>query len=187
MTAREPPQVAALLARLDAGGVRHVVSGSVAAMLHGVALEPGDLDVVPATDADNLARLADVLRALDARPRGPFGDWTRGDDGEWRWTARPTIDADLDAWAPDPADSATYDHLFRTALGDLDVVPWLTGTYDELAPRATTREVDGTSVRVASIGELLARLTVPRRAKDADRVDALRALQREGRGGDPAS
>ena len=54
----------------------------------------------------------------------------------------------------------------------------MSGTYEELITRAVPVEVDGLRVWVESISELLATLTVPRRAKDRDRVEQLRALQR---------
>lgn len=66
---RQPPDVAGLLRLLDEHGVRYVVTGSGAAMLHGVDLVPGDLDVTPALDRENLERLAALLEAIGARPR----------------------------------------------------------------------------------------------------------------------
>jgi hypothetical protein len=49
---RDPPDVDALLNLLNEHDVRYLVTGSAAAMLHGVALEPGDLDITrPLTTA----------------------------------------------------------------------------------------------------------------------------------------
>jgi hypothetical protein len=56
------------------------------------------------------------------------------------------------AWAPDPEDPSSFDHLLWTRYGTLDVVP--------------------------AIADQLATLTVPRRSKDVERVRALRALER---------
>jgi hypothetical protein len=55
---RETPDVITLLRVLSEAEVEHVVTGSAAAMLHGVLLVPGDLDITPALDFDNLTRLA---------------------------------------------------------------------------------------------------------------------------------
>ena len=84
---RQPPDVATLLGLLCEAGIKYVVTGSAAAMLHGVPLVPGDLDITPATDVDNLTRLAAVLESIEARqdPRAPFGHWKREDDGEQHW------------------------------------------------------------------------------------------------------
>jgi hypothetical protein len=177
---RDPPDVVALLRVLGAHGVRHVVTGSVAALLHGVTLEPGDLDVTPALDVDNLERLARALEELEAAqyPDEPFGRWEIGDDGERHWATFEPTEADRQAraaWRPDPNDPDSFDHLLRTRHGTLDVVPHVAGTYDDL--RASASPVDG-DVWVESIADQLATLTVPRRKKDAARVQALRALQR---------
>ena len=87
---RQPPDVAALLELLNQHEVRYIVTGSAAAMLHGVVLEPGDLDITPARGEENLRRLARVLEAIDARrdPDAPFGDWETDANGELRWVQR---------------------------------------------------------------------------------------------------
>lgn len=154
--------------------VRFVVAGSVAAAWHGVPLEPGDLDVVPALDRGNLVCLASALQTLGARPLGPFGHWEQDELGEARWIARDTTDEELAAWRPDPDDVASVDHLMLTRLGDLDVVPRTAGPYDELMTRAVTRRSGTHEVAVASLPDVLAGMTRPRRVKDVPRVAALR-------------
>ena len=174
---RRPPDVPALLSLLAGHGVRHVVVGSVAAQLHGVALEPGDLDVVPELARDNLLRLAAALASLGARPVGPFGAWEHDEQGELRWRPRPTSAAELAAWRADPDQPASFDQLLASRHGDLDVVPTIAGSYAELAPRAVAIEAHGMRLRVAPIDDLLDRLTRPRRDKDVPRVAALRRLR----------
>ncbi len=151
------------------------MTGSAAALFHGLEIEPGDLDVTPALDRDNLERLAAALTAAGARPdpEAGFGDWVTGPDGERRWVRREPTAKDVE-WRLDPGDPASFDYLFESAHGAIDVVPEVGGTYDELIARAV--EVDG--VWVESVEDLLARITVPRRDKDADRVRRLRELQR---------
>jgi hypothetical protein len=170
--------VAGILKLLDEFGVQYVITGSVAARLYGVDLEPGDLDIVPATDSANLERLVRVLDALAARPAGPFGEWTALPDGEMRWIARPTTDEEIQAWAPDVRDVSSLDHCYRSRLGNFDVVPSVTGTYDVLKKRAIRIPAFGFAPWVAHIDEILARLTVPRRDKDAPWVARLREVQR---------
>jgi hypothetical protein len=60
--------VRAILQELRDGGVRFVLTGSVAAVAYGVPVNPGDLDVAPDLAADNLERLAAVVAAWDAKP-----------------------------------------------------------------------------------------------------------------------
>ena len=189
---RQPPDVTTLIRLLDEAGVNHVVTGSAAAMLHGVALVPGDLDITPAVDVGNLTRLAAVLESIGARqdPRAPFGHWEQGDDGEQHWVETaptPEAVAARASWTPNPLDPASYDHLLQSRHGALDVVPEVSGTYDELITRAVRVDIDGLRVWVESISDLLATLTVPRRTKDRDRVEQLRALQRAGPNDSPTA
>ena len=184
---RQPPDVTTLLRVLGEASVNYVVTGSAAAMLHGVVLVPGDLDITPALDAENLARLASVLDLIDARQdlSAPLGRWERGDDGEQRWVETPSTPEAIAArenWMPDPSDPASFDHLLVSKHGALDVVPKLSGTYDDLIARAVALDIEGHRVWVESIDDLLATLTIPRRAKDRDRVEQLRVVQRAGAG-----
>ena len=184
MLARRPPDVPRLLRLLNEHGVRYVVTGSGAAMLHGVDLAPGDLDVTPALDRDNLVRLATVLQAIHARqlPDDPFGDWEVQPDGEWKWVEREPTPDDLAAraaWRPDPENPPSFDYLLDSDLGAIDVVPEVSGTYEELRRRAVELEAYGERVWVESIADLLATITIPRREKDTERVRRLRELERQ--------
>ena len=51
--------------------VEYVLVGGLAGVLHGSPAMTNDADIVPSKDDDNLERLADALRALDARIRVP--------------------------------------------------------------------------------------------------------------------
>lgn len=57
----------AIVDALNRAGVRYVIVGGLACGAHGVVRATRDLDLVPAPDADNLARLAAALTALGAR------------------------------------------------------------------------------------------------------------------------
>lgn len=52
---------------LDRHGVEFVLVGGLAAQTHGNTRMTNDVDVIPAPEPKNLARLADALRALEAR------------------------------------------------------------------------------------------------------------------------
>lgn len=131
--------LASLVETLDRHGVAYVVAGSVAATAHGVeGVVAGDLDIVPATGADNLLRLASALAELNAEADSELGEWRMDEDGEHEWVQdgvrRPIR-------ALDPTDASTFDHSFVTAFGRLDVVPVVAGTYDELHARASLRHI----------------------------------------------
>lgn len=180
---RRPPDLPALFRVLAEHRVAYVVTGSAAALLLGVDLTPGDLDIVPGLDRANLTRLAAALATIDARPDpdGPFGDWQMGPDGEQRWIEREPRPGEREArldWQPDPADPASFDHLLGTRFGALDVAPEVSGRYAELVGRAEPVRAFGLEILAASIADQLATLTVARRAKDRSRVEALRQRQR---------
>lgn len=59
----------AICAALNDEGVRYVVIGGTAAVLHGSPRPTNDIDIVPERSMDNLDRLARALGALNARLR----------------------------------------------------------------------------------------------------------------------
>lgn len=173
-----PPDIERLLRILQRWSVDYILVGSVAAAVYGVDVQAGDLDIVPNTEEHNLERLINVLAEIEGTPLGPFGEWRLLENSEWKWIARATTEQELADWKPDARDARTLDHLFGTCLGNFDVVPEIAGRYEALRPRAVMRSWCSCNVRVAHIDELLARISIPRREKDRDRVGALREIQR---------
>lgn len=123
----------AVLRRLVRDGVRFVLVGDRAGAAHGCPFESIEADVCYDVAPDNLARLAHVLRDLDARPRVP---------GEHL----------------DP-DALPHDGVVRLMAGDIPVdlvaTPLGTGGYDDLAPRAVRLPVGDVEVPVASLDDLI--------------------------------
>ena len=174
---KRAPKIPEILQVLSTHGVRYVITGSVAAQIYSVELEPGDIDITPALDEDNIIRLIEVLEELEARPEG-FGHWELQPDGEKKWIEEPATPEALAKWQPDPNDVSTQDHLFLTRLGNFDIVPELAGDYEILMQTAVQMKAFGVQVWVAHIDELLNKLTKPRREKDIPRVTQLREIQR---------
>lgn len=177
------PDVPQLLQVLELHVVRYVLTGSVAASMYGVDVQPGDLDITPALDRENLCRLATVLETVEAAIDGGEGRWEQQPNGEQTWIEQELTvrerSARAAAWRPDPDDVSTFDHLFRSCYGSFDVVPRVTGAYETLIQRALLIEMAGCRVWVAHVDDLLATLTIPRRQKDIARVHALRGVQRK--------
>ncbi len=175
---RRPPDIEALIEALVQARVDFVITGSVAAQLHGARLDPGDLDITPSLERENLQRLVKVLLAIDAVPQ-LFGYWTTDADGEQKWIeieATPELRAN---WVPDVDDLTTLDNLYFSRLGDLDVVPRLTGTFEVLMKRAARKNWGDHEVFIADIETLIKGMTKggqPRRKKDRLRVEQLRAV-----------
>lgn len=172
---RTPPRIPELLAVLDRHGVRSVLFGSAGAVAYGADLTPGDLDLCPAPDSDNLRRLAAALVELEARPRVIPG---------WMTSVASA------AWRPDPAAIERFDHLFETRLGDLDLVPRPFGprgevdrfTFNDLDARAATISAFGLTVRVAHLDDLIASKLSRQRDKDLRAIPQLERLRRFPRG-----
>ena len=65
----DPIDPTRVLAVLERHRVRYVLIGGVAANVHGYPLPTEDVDITPAPDAENLERLAEALRELNAELR----------------------------------------------------------------------------------------------------------------------
>jgi hypothetical protein len=150
----------ALLALSD-GGVRFVVIGAVAGRILGSPSLTRDLDVCYARERDNLEALAKVLVELHARLRG----------------VDETLGFRLDARTLAARDSFT----FVTDLGDLDVLGTPSGTqgFDDLARDAERIDLDGRTILVASIDDLIRMKRAAGRPKDLVEIEILGALREE--------
>jgi len=119
--------------------VRYVLVGAIAARLQGFPRLTADADIAPATDADNLKRLASALRDLEARvytestPEGLAFSCDAGTLGR------------SNLWN------------LVTDAGRLDLIFKPSGTegYEDLARSALTFEVFGIEVQAASLADIL--------------------------------
>jgi hypothetical protein len=143
--------------------VRYVLIGGYAGNVRGSELITGDLDICYARDDENLARLATVLKELHAKLRGPGVP----DD-------LPFV---LDAKTLRLGDTFT----FETDLGHIDILGQPSGTagFSDLDASATTLDVDGVQVQVASIDDLMRMKRASARRKDLIHLEHLGALRDE--------
>lgn len=151
----------AMLRALTGGGVRFIVIGGLAAQAHGSSSLTGDLDLCYQRSPENLERLAAVLRGLAAVRRG-----------DPAFAAFP-----LDARALRAGDVFTL----ATSGGILDLLgnPDPGMTYDILLPNAIEIPVDGETVRVAGLDDLMAMKRAAGRPKDRIELEILGALREE--------
>ena len=153
-------QAEEILRRLTARGVDFVVIGGIAAVLHGSAQMTFDLDICYATDGGNLAALADVLTALGAKLRG--------------------VD-DAAAFVADARALRRVEILtLSTELGELDLIARPAGGagYETLRRRADRFDLNGSSVLVASVEDLISMKSATGRLKDLAAVEELEAIRR---------
>jgi len=148
---------------LNEAGVRYIVIGGWAALIHGVARSTNDVDVVYARDEENIRRLAMALLPWDPYLRGappglPF-----------RWDER-TIRAGLN-------------FTLTTSYGDVDFLGEVSGggTYDELLPYTTEVSAYGISCRTVTLECLIQLKRAAGRPKDLEAIAELQALLEERR------
>ena len=141
--------------------VRFVLIGGFAGALRGSPVITGDLDVCYARDDANLEALADALGSLGATLRGASGD----------------VPFRLDARTLKAGD----DFTFSTRVGAVDILGTPSGTsgYDDLGAAATTEDLDGLSIRVASIEDLIRMKRAAGRPKDLIALEWLSAVRDE--------
>lgn len=161
----------ALLDVLQRHEVRFIVIGAVAAISQGYPLPTEDFDATPARDPENIERLVEALRELDAELRTP----------------NEPVAFPLDARMLASAESWTL----ATSAGPLDLlfVPAGTAGYDDL--RRDAVEVDlgtGKPALVASVRDVIRMKEASAREKDRAQLPALRRTlevirERERRGG----
>ncbi len=153
------------LRTLLAHDVRFVLIGGYAGSLRGSPVITGDMDVCYARDDANLERLAEALHALDAKLRG----------------APPDVPFQLDARTLKAGDHFT----FSTSAGALDILGTPSGTkgFTDLDAGATDEVVDGLTIRVASLDDLIRMKRASGRPKDLIAVEWLSAIRDEIEGG----
>jgi hypothetical protein len=126
------------LRALHEGGVKFVIVGGLAAVLNGAPVNTLDLDIVPARDEANVARLLRVLDALDAIYRMQPERRLRPDASHL---------------------SSPGHHNLITNCGPLDVLGTIGGGlgYEDLLPHTVEMETGGgVRVRVLNLATIVA-------------------------------
>jgi hypothetical protein len=146
---------------LDEHDVRYVVIGGIAAAAHGSPTLTGDLDICYDRAEENLDALAAALRELGARLRG----------------VEDEVPFQLDR-----ATLAAGDHFtFTTRVGDFDCMATPAGVegYGDLSANAVAVDLDGLTVSMASVDDLIRMKNATGRPKDRVEVEILGALRDE--------
>lgn len=144
--------------------VRHnvifIVVGGFAAITQGSPIPTRDIDVVPANDGENWARLSSALTELEAKVRA----------------------VDLDEPLPfnHDAHSLAASRMWNltTKYGDLDITQVPSGTqgFDDLKRDALEVEVGGVRICVASLADIVRSKEAAGRDKDRLALPVLREL-----------
>ena len=152
-----------ILATLHSHGVRCVLMGGFAAVLYGSPFVTTDIDVVPASDAENLARLSDALRDLHAKV------WTASEPDGLPFDHSPTSLGAARVWN------------LVTDYGRLDLTFEPSGTqgYEDVARDAVHLVILGAEVDVASLADVIRSKEAAGRDKDRLVLPTLRRIAEE--------
>jgi hypothetical protein len=149
----------AIIETLTRHGVRYVLIGGFAAVAQGSPLPTSDIDVVPARDRENYARISAALDELEAKVRAAGVDPL-------------PFSHDADSLA------AVRIWNLTTKYGDLDITVEPSGTdgYDDLSRDAIVIDLRGVSVHVASLADIVRSKEAAGRDKDRRALPVLREL-----------
>jgi hypothetical protein len=149
-----------ILAALERHRVSYVLIGGFAAQQHGALRPTEDIDITPAADAENLARLAAALRELDAHIR----------------VSDPPEGLPFDTSAEALRGVSMLNLRCRHGDFDISVTPAGTDGYPDLIRSAEARTVDGISIQLASLADIIRSKTAAGRPKDALALPELQRL-----------
>lgn len=149
-----------LLRRLVAAGTEFVIVGGLALNAWGVVRGTKDVDVVVATDTENLKRIAEVAVASGGHVQR----------GEALLGSSPSIASAL---------ASGEQVAIETDLGRLDVVQGVDGvpSFDELRPRAVEAEILGATVWICSHDDLKKMKRAAGRTRDLADLEDLESAE----------
>lgn len=154
-----PLRLRELLERLVEADISFILVGGLAVNAWGYLRATQDVDIVPNTDPENLAKLDELLRELGGK-------------------------VDVGGRLLDSASISTFlrtgDRTFvRTELGQVDVLQGLPQVprYEDLAEQAKEIDIDGLSVRVCSLEHLLEMKRASDRPRDREDLEVLKGTQ----------
>jgi hypothetical protein len=152
-----------ILEVLGSHGVRFVLIGGFAAVIHGSPYVTTDVDVVPDTSTDNLARLSAALHELNAKV----------------WTSAEPAGIPFDHDAASLGSVAVWNLVTEAGRLDVTLVPSGTAGFDDLERDAVRLTILGVDVEVASLADVIRSKEAADRDKDRLVLPVLRRIAEE--------
>lgn len=149
-----------ILSVLEKHRVQFVLIGGLAALVHGSPFPTEDLDLTPEASEENLSRLSDALRELDAKVRA----------------------AEVDEPLPFNHDATSlaavrvWNLVSPHGIVDISFVPAGTEGYPDLARDAVDTPIFGVVVKVASLADIIRSKQAANRLKDLRVLPTLREI-----------
>ncbi len=154
-----------VLRALNVAGVRYVLVGGTAVILHGVPRTTADLDMVVDLERENVLRLVSTLTNLGFRPRAPVPASDLADAAKRR------------EWQEDKGLKAFSFHRPERPLDAVDILidsPLNFAHLDKNAEHLLAGDLD---LRIAGVSDLIRMKRAAGRAQDEADIDALERLQ----------
>ncbi len=151
---------------LNEAGVRYVVVGGLAVVLHGHLRLTADVDIVLDLEPVSARKAMEALKTIGLKARAPVDPAAFADP------------AQRESWIADKGMTvfSLYSPANPLLILDLfvrDLIP-----FEELWSRSKTIDLGGVKIRVASIDDLIAMKRVVARPQDLSDIEALEALKK---------
>lgn len=156
-----------VLEALNDAGVRYLVVGGVAVVLHGHLRTTADLDLVVQLERENAVKAMRALSGLGYRPRAPVAAETFAD---------PEV---REAWAREKG--LTVFSLWSSSAPTLEVDLFVREPFgfDDVYARALKVPLERTFAWVISLPDLIVLKSLASRPQDLEDIEALRALEND--------
>jgi len=156
-----------LLKQLSEAGIRYLVVGGVAVVLHGYLRATADLDLFIDMAPANLDFALDFFAREGFQPRAPVPLRSFADAAERRrWKEEKNMQV-FSLWHPSIPG-------FEVDVFVDDPVP-----FEEAWQQSSEATIDGATIRVASIDDLITMKRISGRSKDVEDIAALRELKKK--------
>ena len=151
---------------LNEAGVRYVVVGGLAVVLHGYPRLTADVDIVLDLEPVSARKAMEALKAIGLKARAPVDPVAFADPVQ------------RESWIADKGMTvfslySTANHLLILDLFVRDPIP-----FEELWSRSKMIDLGGAKIRVASIDDLIAMKRAVARPQDLSDIEALEALKK---------
>lgn len=168
----DQPDFVHIASVLEDHHVDHVLVGGASARFRGAQRPTNDVDSVVAQDPSNLSRVAAALTELGACLRVVTEFPGESNIVKVRITPDLLAQGQTQWWTPH---------------GNIDILPYIDSpagplTYDDMRPRADVHEVDGVTITLASLADVIASKTHSGRPKDLEALDELLEIRRRDEG-----
>lgn len=159
-----------VLGALNSAGVRYLVVGGVAVVLHGHLRTTADLDLVVQLERDNVLKAVRALADLGYRPRAPVAAEAFADE------------AVRESWVRDKGLTVFSFWSSRALTLEVDLFVREPFGFADVYSRALKVPLENTFVWVISLLDLIALKSQARRPQDLEDIEALKAIQAHAAG-----